>query len=179
MRKELIMRKRIFMVKVVLQIICSVLIVSGCQAHKETPAPTLSWQIEVARFEIKDSLNTVESVTQYDGSKIEVVHTQSPESGNVYLIMDVIVRKTDNQSTVPFDWQWLVVNDASGNSFHRSDNDTFIEIYQYNPRITGLGLRFGENSGWMCYEIPASAAKGKLTLSYTAEESLQEIVLQK
>ena len=162
---------------------CLVLPLSGCQAPKTTPPPTpalnLTWQIDVSKFEIKDNLNAVESATQYNGTKIDVAHTQSPESGNVYLIMDVTISKTDNQSTAPFDWQWLVVNDASGNSYHRLENDTFLEQYQYMPRITGLELRFGENTGWMCYEIPASVAAGKLTLAYTSEGSQQEIVLQK
>ena len=158
---------------------CLALTLSGCQAPKTTPTLSLTWQIEVSKLEIKDNLNNVESVTQYDGSKIDVVHSQSPEAGNVYLIMDVTISKTNNQSATPFNWQWLVVEDASGNSYHRLENDTFLEIYRYKPRITGLELRFGQNIGWMCYEIPASVATGKLTLAYTAEESQQEIVVQK
>jgi hypothetical protein len=152
---------------------------SGCQTSTTTPKSTLDWQIKVSKFEIRDSLNSVESVTQYNGSKIDVVHTQTPDTGNVFLIMDITISKVDNQSTAPFDWQWLVVNDASGNSYHRSKNDTFLEQYQYTPRSTGLELRFGENTGWMCFEVPASIATGKLTLAYTAEGSQQEIVLQK
>ena len=158
---------------------CLALTLSGCQAPKTTPTLSLTWQIEVSKLEIKENLNNVESVTQYDGSKIDVVHSQSPEAGNVYLIMDVTISKTNNQSATPFNWQWLVVEDASGNSYHRLENDTFLEIYRYKPRITGLELRFGQNIGWMCYEIPASVATGKLTLAYTAEESQQEIVVQK
>jgi len=173
------MRKNKIIVDVFLLFFCPILILSGCQAPKTAPTLPLTWQIEVSKFEIKDSLNAVESVSQYNGSKIDVVHTQSPDAGNVYLIMNVAVSKTDNQSTTPFDWQWLVVNDSSGNSYHRLENDTFLVQYQYTPRITGLELRFGGNSGWMCYEIPASVASGKLTLAYTAEESRQEIVLQK
>jgi hypothetical protein len=162
---------------------CLGMTLSGCQASGTntvpTPNPALPWQIEVSRFEIKDTLNAVESVTQYNGSKIDVVHTQTPDDGYVYLIMNVTIRKQDDQSTAPFDWQWLVVRDASGNSYPRLDNDTFLEQYQYTPRITGLELRFGENSGWMAYEIPSSVVAGQLTLVYTAQESQQELVLQK
>lgn len=173
------MRKTKSIVDVFLLFFCLALTLSGCQAPKTTPTLSLTWQIEVSKLEIKDNLNNVESVTQYDGSKIDVVHSQSPEAGNVYLIMDVTISKTNNQSATPFNWQWLVVEDASGNSYHRLENDTFLEIYRYKPRITGLELRFGQNIGWMCYEIPASVATGKLTLAYTAEESQQEIVVQK
>ena len=161
---------------------CLALVLSGCQAAGTTgsltPTLALTWQIEVSKSEIKDNLNTVESVTQYDGSKIDVVHMQSPAAGNVYLIMNVTIRKTNNQSSAPFDWQWLEVKDASGNSYHRLENDTFLVQHQYEPRITGLVLRFGENTGWMGFEIPASVSTGKLTLVYSAEESQQEITLQ-
>jgi hypothetical protein len=144
-----------------------------------TPTVTHPWQIEVSKYEIKDSLNVLESVPQYNGSKIDVLHTQNPETGNVYLIMEITITKVDNQSTASFDWHSLLVIDASGNSYHRLDNDTFLEQYQYTPRITGLPLRFGENTGWLCYEIPASIAIGNLTLAYTVKENLQEVVLQK
>jgi hypothetical protein len=93
--------------------------------------------------------------------------------------MEITITKVDNQSTASFDWHSLLVIDASGNSYHRLDNDTFLEQYQYTPRITGLPLRFGENTGWLCYEIPASIAIGNLTLAYTVKENLQEVVLQK
>jgi hypothetical protein len=175
--------RRIMNITVLHLLLCLGLTLSGCQSSGTTSSPTpdlgLPWQIKVSSFEIKDSLNAVESVTQYNGSKIDVVHTQTPDAGYVYLILDVTVSKKDTQSTASFDWQWLVVKDASGNSYHRLENDTFLEQYQYSPRITGLELRFGENSGWMAYEIPASVATGNLTLAYTASESQQEIFLKK
>jgi hypothetical protein len=173
------MRNKSRLMVVIPVLLSLVLSQTGCRASDTTPTSTLTWQVEVSKVEIKDSLNAVESVTQYDGSKIDVVHTQNPATGDVYLIMEVTIRKTDNQSAIPFDWSQLVVVDSSGNSHHRLDNDTFLEYFQYSPRITGLELRFGETAGWMGYEIPASTAKGKLTLSYTAEGSQQDLTLQK
>jgi hypothetical protein len=162
---------------------CLALSLISCQAGgAPTALPSSSnvaWQIQVSRFEIKDNLNAVESVTQYNGSKIDVVHKQSPDAGSVYLIINASISKSGVQSSTPFDWKWLVVKDASGNSYQRLDNDTFLEQFQYTPRITGLQLRLGEYTGWMCYQIPASAATGKLTLAYTGEGSQQEILLQK
>ena len=173
------MRKTV--VKMVVSLLSAFLAItpSGCQAPKPAPASALIWQIEVSKFEIKGSINSIESVTKYDGSILKVAHTQHPENGNIYLIIDVTISKKDNLSTMPFDGQALVVMDASGISYHRLENDTFLEQYQYTPRLTGLPLRFGENVGWICYEIPASIASGRLTLAYTAEGSRQEIVLQK
>ena len=176
------MRKTSFPFVVFLIFFCLVLCLSGCQAATAPSAPpvnpALAWQVQVSKFEIKDSLNSVESVTQYNGSKINVTHNQNPQAGNVFLIINVTISKSSIQSTASFDWQWLVVKDAAGNSYQRVANDTFLEQYQYTPRITGLQLRLGEYSGWMCYEIPAAAAKGKISLAYTDAGSQQELVLQ-
>jgi hypothetical protein len=105
-----------------------------------------------------------------------VVHEQSPASGNIYLIMNLTVQKTGSQS-VPFQWKDLTVRDANGAVYGRRENDSFLEQHQYTPRMTGLDLRLGKEQGWVCYEIPASAAQGKLTLVYTTDEGQQEIPL--
>ena len=76
-------------------------ILSGCQTPKETPTLSLAWQVDVLKFEIKDGLNATESVTQYNGSKLDVQHTQNPEIGNVYLIIDVTISKMDTSPPPP------------------------------------------------------------------------------
>jgi hypothetical protein len=177
------MRNPSFAFHVSLLVFCLVLSLSGCQTSKVPSAfpsgSTVAWQIQVSRFEIKDNLNAVESVTQYNGSKIDVVHEQSPEAGSVYLIINASISKSGIQSSTPFDWKWLVVKDTSGNSYQRLENDTFLEQFQYTPRLTGLQLRLGDYAGWMCYQNPVSAATERLTLVYTGEGSQQEILLQK
>ena len=45
--------------------------------------------------------------------------------------------------------------------------------------MTGLVIQLGENEGWICYEIPAQAANGELTLNYSGAGSQQEIVVKK
>ncbi|MGB8212031.1 MAG: hypothetical protein WCE68_00600 [Anaerolineales bacterium] len=178
------MQKTNFLPEVTLLFLCLALSLSGCQGSKTmptlTPDAALAWQIQVTKFEIKNSLSGIKTVTGYNGSKTDQVLMQSPDAGDVYLIMNVSINKNNIQSATPFDWQWLVVQDASGNTYHRLANDAFLEQYAaYTPRITGLELRLGQYTGWLGYEIPASAAKGELTLAYTAEGSQQEIVLQK
>ncbi len=150
----------------------------GCSPAKATTNPNLIWTVAVNKYELKDSLSTVEVVTQYNGTKVDVPHQQSPAPGNTYLILDLTITQTGADS-VPFDWTKLTVQDNAGNAYSRSGNDTFLEQYNYTPRMTGLEIRFGVNEGWLCYEIPAAAANGKLTLTYTADGSQQEIVLKK
>ncbi len=158
--------------------ICLVISLFGCSPTRVTTNPNLIWTVNVNRTDLKKNLSSVQAITQYDGSEINVSHAQSPASGDVYLILNVTISKTGSQSSL-FDWQFLMVKDASGNTYPRLSNDTFLLLYQYSPRITGLKIQLGDYTGWMAYEIPASAAKGELTLSYTAAGSQQEIVLQK
>ena len=135
--------------------------VSACQNSQNSFELDVTWRIKAEKFEIKDRVYTVEAVVQYDGSTIDEVHEQNPSTGYVYLILNATISKINPQSTVSFDWKKISIEDASGSLYPRMENDTFIEQYQYTPRITGLELRFGEYQGWMCFEIPAPTAEGK------------------
>ena len=149
----------------------------GCSPAKPTSNPNLVWNVNVLKFEVKDKLESVQTVAQYNGTT-EELHQQYPTKGNVYLIMDVNVSKLGT-APAPFDWSKLTVLDSAGNTYQRSSNDTFLELYNYSPRMTGLQLQLGVYEGWICYEIPATAANGKLTLNYNGQGSQQEIVVKK
>ena len=149
----------------------------GCSTAIVTPAANLDWQVQAISHEVKATLKTVEVVTEYNGTESSVTHEQSPSQGNVYLIINLSVNKLGSQATT-FTWQDLTVQDASGNAYHRVSNDTFLEQQNYKPRLTGLDIRLGENQGWVCFEIPASATGGKLNLVYSGEGSQQQISLQ-
>jgi hypothetical protein len=172
------MKKVSIIVQALLIFLCLTLFLTACQSATATPAPKVNWQIKVAKTSVKDTLHSIETVTQYNGSELKVDHTQSPASGNVYVIIDATVSKVGNQ-TDPFDWKNLTLQDAAGNNYARMDNDSFLEVYKYSPRITGLLLRVGENSGWMAFEVPAQAASGKLYLVYSGAGSKQKIELNK
>jgi hypothetical protein len=149
----------------------------ACSPAAPTADPNLIWRVDLLKSEVKDKLEGVEVVQQYIGST-EVAHSQYPDDGYVYLIMDVKIVK-QNASTTPFVWDQLTVQDSAGNAYHRMDNDTFLETYKYTPRITGLQLVLSGNDGWMCYQIPTSAADGSLTLVYSGEGSQQQIPIKK
>jgi hypothetical protein len=149
----------------------------GCSPAKPTANPDLVWSVSLSKFEVKDKLESVETVAQYVGST-QQLHQQYPAKGNVYLIMKVTVSK-QGTATAPFDWSKLTVQDNAGTAYPRNSNDTFLEQYNYTPRMTGLVLQLGENEGWICYEIPAQAANGMLTLTYSGAGSQQEIVVKK
>ena len=152
------------------------LLLFGCTPAKPTVNPNLTWGVSLLKYDVKDKLEGYETVNQYVGTT-QVFHQQFPSKGNVYLILDLTVSKQGTAAD-PFDWSKLIVQDAAGNSYSRSSNDTFLEQYQYTPRMTGLQMVLGVNQGWVCYEIPAAAANGKLTLSYSAAGSQQQIAVK-
>jgi hypothetical protein len=149
----------------------------GCSPAKPTANPNLIWAVGLTKFEVKNKLESIETVKQYNGT-VDELHQQSPAEGNVYLIMKLTVSK-QGSDPAPFDWNKLIVQDTAGNTYQRNSNDTFLEQYKYTPRMTGLEINLGEYEGWVCYEIPAQAADGQLTLIYNAAGSQQEIVVKK
>jgi len=152
------------------------MMVFGCAPAQPAANANLIWAVGLSKYEVKNKLQIVETVKQYNGSYDEV-HQQTPTDGHVYLIMNVSIKK-QGSDPVPFDWSKLTVQDGAGNSYARMSNDTFLEQYKYTPRMTGLEIKFGENAGWLCYEIPTQAADGKLALTYNAKGSQQEVVIK-
>jgi hypothetical protein len=153
------------------------LLLFGCSPVKSTANPNLIWKVDLLKFDVKDKLESVEVVQQYVGTT-EQVHQQYPPDGKVFLIMDLTITK-HGTDPVSFDWSKLTIQDAAGNTYQRSGNDTFLELYKYLPRISGLELKLGKAEGWLCYEILAQAANGKLTLIYSGDGSQQEIIVKK
>lgn len=148
-------------------------IVSGCSAAQPAANPDLAWAVSLSKFEIKEYLEAVVTVDQYNGSYDEV-RQQYPDEGNVYLIVNLTIAK-QAAGAAAFDWSQLTIQDQAGTAYKRHENDSFLDMYRYEPRMTGLEIKFGENEGWLCYEIPAEAADGSLSLVYSAEGSQQEI----
>jgi len=170
------MRRSLVKLVCLIIILAPAMMLSGCSPAKPTADPNLIWKVELLKFEVKDKLEGIETVIQYSGS-FDQVRLQYPAEGMVYLIMKVAVSKQGAEPT-PFDWSKLTVQDKEGNTHQRNSNDTFLEQFKYTPRMTGLEIKFGVNEGWLCYEIPAQVANEKLTLTYNAEGSQQEIIVK-
>jgi len=171
------MRRSLVRLVCFLLILPLAMLLFGCSPAQPTANPNLIWKVDLLKFDLKNKLESVETVTQYVGST-DVLHQQYPDKGDVFLIMKVTVSRLDTGNT-PFEWNNLTVQDTAGNIYQRNSNDTFLEQYNYTPRMTGLKIQFGVNTGWICYEIPAQAANGKLTLLYNGEGSQQVIIIKK
>ena len=163
------------MVSVALMIALA-LMCAACGA-KEAPAASegpvalegFPWSVELRAAAVQEALHTAAGMKQYDGSVLDVAYDDEPTAGNVYLILTLTVAKTEAGGG-SFDWSNLSVRDADGGSYARMADDAFIQNHTYN-RMPGTTLQIGENKGSICFEIPADAAKGDLTLVYDAGDA--------
>ena len=154
------------------------LLITSCVKVVETPSQAFTWKILITKAEVKQALKTTEIVTLYNGEKKEVEHENSPAAGNVYLILNLGISKI-NTSGGSFEWKDVAVVDSKGSNYPRLENDSFIVQHNFEPRLTGLAIRFGENKGWISFEIPKTAAEGALYLVHTTTEGQQKIEIKK
>ena len=159
------------------------LLCTGCAAHAaasaEAVAPavdsSLIWQITVEESELTGSISSTQAVVAYGGDVSQVSYSDQPADGNIYLL--VLMRIDKNQpGKDKFLWSELSIVDADGNTYARLENDTFLELHGL-PRIKATDLSIGNNQGYVCFEVPATVDSSKLTLTYAAEGSVQQIAL--
>jgi hypothetical protein len=148
-------------------------VLTGCSSSSPTPDKDYTWQVQVIQAEVKSALKTTENITLYTGNKDQVLHENNPSSGNTFLILKLKISKA-GEGDASFEWKNLAVQDSAGSNYPRLGNDSFIEQHGYAPRLTGLPIRFGENEGWVGFEIPVSASSGKLYLEYGSSEGSQK-----
>ena len=158
----------------VLLLIALMFSLCACSSKKEeTAAPAaasdqsaFTWQIEVRQCEVKDKLHTDAGVQQYEGDVLDVAYDNAPAEGSSFVVLTLTVAKAAAGGG-SFDWKKLSIQDAGGNAYSRMENDSFLSNHTYK-RMAGTALQIGENKGSICFEIPAAAAKGALTLCYDA-----------
>lgn len=154
------------------------LLFSACSSVQPTTDPNLAWSVRLQKVEVKERLEGITTVTQYNGTKYDEFHQQEPAEGKVYLLLKLSIHKQVSGSS-GFKWNELFLQASDGDRYTRLSDDSFLELYQYTPRMPGVELKLGETEGWICFEISQQAADGQLVLLYEAEGSQQELVVQR
>ena len=126
--------------------------------------------------ETKDGLSGTQSDLQYSGETVQTQIMENPGKGNMFLIVQMVVEKTQ-AGTSAFSWDRLFVMDSGGTRYSRSDNDSFLENYGYT-RIKSTDLTIGTNEGAACFEIPSSSVADTLMLVYESDEGNISIPLK-
>lgn len=158
-------------------IICSIalsLALVGCGAG-EKQNEQLDWTVSVQDFQIKDILENTDDVKQYDGSIAKVAHKNVPAEGNVFVLVDLDMKKNVSGNH-PFVWQNMVLQDADGNAYERA-KDVFLTDYKYD-RLSATDLKL-DAKGWVCYEVPAEVASKEIRLVYKENDKENVISIKK
>ena len=122
------------------------------------------WDITLISCEVTDDLSATKSAVQYDGDAVEVSLNEKPSSGNIFVLVEMIIEKVEAGSE-KFEWGRAFVLDEEGNEYARHTNDTFLENFNF-PRIKSIDLTFGKNEGFVCYELPIETTKESLFFVY-------------
>lgn len=145
-------------------IIC--LLAAGAACAEETEEAT--WSIEVLDAIVTDNLVTTQRALEYGGDISEEEYAAVPTEGNVYALVKLSIEK-ESVGKGKFVWEQLSIRDEAGTAYSRHSDDVFLESHNFK-RIKSSDLTFGKNEGFICFEIPEEAARGKLTLVYEATD---------
>ena len=146
------------------------------EINTQSNQPNYTWSIILKNSETTDDLNTTQAAVQYNGDTVQVSYREKPGDGNTFLLVELVIEKKKSGAS-KFEWEKVYVLDSAGTKFYRHENDTFLEIFNFN-RIKSTDLTFGKNEGFICFEIPKQAAKGKLYLIYDSPEGENRIKLK-
>lgn len=135
-----------------------------------------SWTIVLNKWEVADNLSNTKSAVQYNGDVTQIQYSEKPSEGNTFLLLELTIEKQKPGSS-SIKWDHLYVKDSNGIKYFRHPNDTFLENYNF-PRIKSVDLTFGKNDGFICFEIPKTAANDSLNLIYESNEGINQIPLK-
>lgn len=132
----------------------------GCGS--EVKNETLSWTITVQECQIKDKMEAVDDVRQYDGSIAKVPHSNVPSDGNVFVLLKLDLKK-NAAGNHPLKWQEVTLEGKGGESCTRIQ-DVFLTDYGYD-RLAGTDAKL-DGQGWICFEVPKDMAKSEMKVVY-------------
>ncbi len=132
----------------------------------------MNWSLTVLEQQMKDKLETVDEVRQYDGSIAKVVHKNIPADGNKYLLLHLNIKKNvaGNQG---FNWDKL---ELQGKESYKRTKDIFISDYKYK-RLPATELKL-DAKGWICFEIPKDVKTYDMKLVYEEQDKKISISLK-
>lgn len=129
------------------------------------------WDISVVDTKMNASLEDISTDVGYGGETSTNKISSKPSTGNSYLLVKMIAEKMEGTEVV--DWDKMKVIDSNGNAYPRI-NDSFLEDYGFK-RMKGTPLNFGNNEGWIAFEVNSAAKDFKI--NYTSDAGTLSINL--
>lgn len=128
------------------------------------------WNITVEDVQKNTSLENVSVELGYTGVE-KSNYQKEAESGKTFCLVKMLIEKDGSKETI--DWSSLKLTDSEGNEYTRMEDEFLADLGMM--RMTGNTLNFGENEGWIAFEINENA--DGLELSYPFEEEAYHCAL--
>ena len=134
-------------------------------------ADASGWTFTVEDFQISKSLKDISTSIAYGGASTSKEVSETAPSGKKFLLIKMTVEKKKGSKTI--DWSKLTLIDSSGNTYSRL-KDSFLEGFGFK-RMKGTTLSFGENHGWIAFEVNEVSKDFKLQYDFTEEKLTLEL----
>jgi hypothetical protein len=125
------------------------------------------WNVTIEDVIREKSLKNASVVLGYTDATTNEVEQNAPE-GYEYYLVKMFISKGDSTETIK--WTNMVLTDAEGNVYNRTE-DTFLSDLGMT-RMPGTDLNFGSSNGWVAYEVKEGATG--LTLKYEFQDETLE-----
>ena len=145
--------------RILLLPLCLIITSCGNAPQGSTPPADVTrsdmWRVELHSAELADSLTATLAAVQYGGGILETTSEVKPAAGNTFLLLELTIEKVGT-GKASFSWSDAHIEDSAGNVYYRHANDTFLANLNI-PRLKGTDIVFGNEYGYVCFEIPQSA----------------------
>jgi len=156
-------------------LLMTLVLLSACASPKSSDQADFAWQITVDKTQVVSVLSNKTTITHYDGTSEEVTVTDKPESGKVYVLIQLTIVKAKTGGSA-FSWDKLTLTDQAKTVYPRLQDD-FLTQHELD-RLPGIELRLGTHTGWIAFEVDQDQAKKALRLIYKADEGDNTLWIQ-
>jgi hypothetical protein len=140
-------------------------LLAACSSPRKESRPVLErgidWSIAVRRWKAEETLKGSIDQAGYDGSLSRRPVERKAPAGEIYLCVELAAERKGGEAG--FAWKDIFIEDETGKRYPRMSDDRFLELFGMG-RLPSVDLSFGEAAGWICFELPLRAARGRVSL---------------
>lgn len=140
---------------------------AATEKDNSSSASVAGWKIEFEDSLVDHSLENAKAVLGY-GEVETSNYKKEAGDGKVYCLIKLKIKKEDSSEVI--DWSKLKLKDNNGTEYTRLQDEFISDLGM--KRLPGTTLNFGENEGWICFEVDENAQK--FTLEYQFEKDLYQ-----
>lgn len=137
---------------------------------KAEPVTAGGWEFTIEEAIADSALENVSVELGYTNVETSSFK-QEAEEGNEYCLVKMQIDKIDSSEDIQ--WEKLILKDGNGNEYSRMDDAFLTDLGM--SRMSSADLNFGENEGWIAFEMKEGAEN--LTLTYAFDSDTYEAAI--